>query len=226
MTETQARTELVPVVETARERNRSAQVTAIQRAGAGTSDYVPHLSVDDVRLMAEAAGENRRHGERNGLLVKTIFDGAFRVSEALGIRPVDLGRDTSGWSVRVLGKGGKVGKVAISASLAAELQSYAWRRRMGETDRFFPVSRSQAFRIVTGAYEVAGIRRPGIVTDRVGAVHILRHSGAIERLRQTGNPKAVQDQLRHSSARMTLRYMKTLSAKESLSIQQGVDFRW
>ena len=51
----------------------------------------------------------------------------------------------------------------------------------------------------------------------------LRHSGAIARLEATGNPKALQDQLRHFSARMTLRYMKTLPAKRSLEISQGVD---
>ena len=41
-----------------------------------------------------------------------------------------------------------------------------------------------------------------------------------------GYPKAVQDQLRHKEARMTLRYLKTLSAQESIKIQQGVDFHW
>jgi integrase len=60
----------------------------------------------------------------------------------------------------------------------------------------------------------------------VGTVHVLRHSGAIARLAATGNPKAVQDQLRHKEARMTLRYLKTLSAQESIKIQQGVDFGW
>jgi DNA invertase Pin-like site-specific DNA recombinase len=44
--------------------------------------------------------------------------------------------------------------------------------------------------------------------------------------RATGNPKAVQDQLRHKEAKMTLRYLKTLSSLESLKIQQKVDFGW
>jgi len=90
----------------------------------------------------------------------------------------------------------------------------------------FPISRSQCFRVVCDAFDKAGVRRPTRDNDRVGAVHILRHSGAIERLRQTGNPKALQDQLRHKSAQMTLRYLKTVSADESLKIQQGIDFHW
>jgi integrase len=42
----------------------------------------------------------------------------------------------------------------------------------------------------------------------------------------TGNPKALQDQLGHANAEMTIRYMKTLSKAETLKIQQGVDFKW
>ena len=125
-----------------------------------------------------------------------------------------------------MGKGNKPGVVAISASTAAELQSYCYRARIDENQHIFSVSRSQAFRIVTEAFDKAGIPRPTKERDHVGGVHILRHSGAIERLRLTGNPRATQNQLRHKSALMTMRYLKTLTADESLKIQQGVDFRW
>lgn len=204
-------------------RNQTAKVSAIRRAKAGVADYVPHVAVGQVKLMAVVAGQNKRHGERNALLIKFLFDGCLRVSEALGVGPGNLQRTPDGWSVQILGKGNKPGVVAISASMAAELQSYCYRARIGESERIFPVSRSQAFRIVTQAFDRAGIPRPRRDTEKVGAVHILRHSGAIERLKQTGNPKAVQDQLRHKSALMTMRYLKTLSADESLKIQQGVD---
>jgi len=81
---------------------------------------------------------------------------------------------------------------------------------------------SRVFQIVKALAAQAGLVKP----DGVGTVHILRHSGALERLKQTGNPKAVQDQLRHRSALMTLRYMKTLSHEESMRIQQRVDYDW
>ncbi len=207
-------------------RNKTTQVSAIQRAEAGAADYVPHVSAGQVKLMAVAAGQNGRHGERNALLIKFLFDGCLRVSEALGVLPVDLQRTPDGWVVKVMGKGNKPGLVAISASIAAELQSYCYRARIAETGRIFPVSRSQAFRIVGQAFDKAGILRPSKERDHVGAVHILRHSGAIERLRLTGNPRAVQHQLRHKSALMTMRYLKTLSADESLKIRQAVEFQW
>ena len=53
---------------------------------------------------------------------------------------------------------------------------------------------------------------------------ILRHADAIERLRQTRNPKALQDHLGHASPLMTLRYLSTLQEEDSLRIQQDVEF--
>ena len=87
--------------------------------------------------------------------------------------------------------------------------------------RLFPVSRMRVHQVVSDAFQAAGIAKP----DHVGAVHVLRHSGAIARLEQTGNPKALQDHLRHADARMTLRCHKDSSARRSLEIQQAVDFR-
>jgi integrase len=226
MTESKNETALTVRTDNTALHNKTSQVSAIQRAEAGAADYVPHVSAGQVKLMAVVAGQNKRHGERNALLIKFLFDGCLRVSETLGVRPVDLQRTPDGWTVRVLGKGSKPGVVAISASIAAELQSYCYRAKIGESERIFPVSRSQAFRIVTQAFDKAGIPRPSKERDHVGGVHILRHSGAIERLRLTGNPRVTQSQLRHKSALMTMRYLKTLSADESLRIQQAVEFQW
>jgi integrase len=125
------------------------------------------------------------------------------------------------------GKGGKASKVAISASLAAQLRAFAYDNSMSRTDRFWPITKPRAFQIVAKAFDRAGIPKPSRDRDKVGTVHILWHSGAIERLlRLTGNPKAVQDQLRHSTALMTLRYMKTLTHDESLKVQEGVNYQW
>ena len=107
--------------------NKTSQVTAIQRAEAGATDYVAHVTSGQVKQLAVMASQNGRHGERNALLIKFLFDSCLRVSEALGVRPVDLQRTADGWMVRVLGKGSKSGVVAISASIAAELQSYCYR---------------------------------------------------------------------------------------------------
>ena len=202
--------------------NKTSRVLAIREAKTYQADYVPHLSTDDVRRMAELAAQHRRNGERDSLLVLTLFDGCFRVSEAISIRPGDIKEAGAGWIVSILGKGHKRGTAAISSGLAAKLQAYAYRRELASTERLFPISRSRAFQIVQALMAAAGITKP----DGVGACHVLRHSGALARLKQTGNPKAVQEQLRHSTAQMTLRYMKTLSHAEALDVQAGVNYNW
>ena len=156
------------------------------------------------------------------LLIETLLDGCLRVSEALGLRPMDMVQTDIGWIVRILGKGSKPGEAAVSASLAARLRSFAYRHGVGPKEYFFPITPARAWQIVHRAFEVTGIIKP----DHVGTVHVLRHTGALARLAANGNPKALQDQLRHADAKMTLRYMKTLSKMESLRIQQEVDFGW
>ncbi len=196
---------------------------AVREMETGTATFIPHLDLDAVqRLISAATVATPKWGECNGLLIATMFDGCLRVSEVQQLRPIDLSRSANGWLVRVVGKGGKAAQVALSASLVARLQAFGYETNLPKDSVFFPVTRGRVHQIVRQALDVAGIGKP----DHVGAVHVLRHSGAIARMEETGNPKAVQDQLRHQDARMTLRYLKTVSAKRSLEIQQGVDFRW
>lgn len=225
MTMAEDMTNRLPIPVKAPLRNKSNQALAIRQSKALSGDYVAHLDISQVKRLAEAALQSRK-GERDRLLIQLLFDGCLRCSEAISVRPCDIIHNDTGWALRVKGKGGKFALVAISPNLVAQLQAYAYRYKLNEYDRLFPITRSQAFRVVTAAFDRAGIPRPSRDVDKVGAVHILRHSGAIERLKQTGNPKAVQDQLRHKSALMTMRYLKTLSTEESLRIQQGVDFQW
>ena len=197
---------------------------AIRDAEMGAASFIPHLDLEAVvQLIQAVTNAHPRTGERDGLLIALLFDGCLRVSEAIHLRPRDLARTSGGgWVATVTGKGNKTAQVALSASLVANLQSYAYRLQLPGDKPLFPVSRVRVHQILTGAFKGAGIVKP----EHVGAVHVLRHSGAIARLGQTGNPKALQDQLRHQDARMTLRYLKTVSAKRSLEVQQGVDFGW
>jgi integrase len=205
--------------------NKTNESLAIRRAEAGASDYVVHLDAEQVRQLADAAAQGR-HAERDRLLFITTFDGALRISETLGLRPCDVTQDNGGWVAAIMGKGHRPGLAAISAGLAAQVQAFCYRQGITPGAPIFPISGPRAFQIISKAYGLAGLPKPSKAHDRVGCVHVLRHSGAIERLKQTGNAKALQDQLRHKSAVMTLRYLKTLSAQESLKINQAVRFTW
>ena len=107
--------------------------------------------------------------------------------------------------------------VACPEGLDHRIRSFAYSKQIRPDDRIFPINRKRAWQIVKLAGENAGIQK------RVWP-HLLRHSDAIERLRQTGNPKALQRHLGHSSTLMTLRYLATLTAEDALRIQQQVRF--
>lgn len=184
---------------------------------------VPHWGVDDVIALVEAARCNGRgvKAERDALLIATIFDPALSVSEALTIRPIDVVRTIGGYRIGVDCKTGPR-SVAVSPSLVAQMKSYAYEVKLDPYARFFPINRHRTWQIVNGAANRAGLTKP----RGVGTVHILRHSGAIERMRLSGNPRSVQHQLGHSTPAMTLRYFQTLAVEEALEVQEQVDFGW
>ncbi len=197
--------------------------TARHAASAGNARPVPHWGINEVLALVGAARQRGRgrKGDRDALLIQTIFDGALRVSEALGVRPQDILRTDGGFRLLVNGKTGPR-QVAVSPSLVAHLKSYAYERELPREDRLFFINRHRVWQIVDAAAELAGLAKP----PGVGTVHILRHSGAIERMRLSGNPRSVQDQLGHASPAMTLRYFRTLATEEALRVQEGVDFAW
>lgn len=148
------------------------------------------------------------------------------MGELLSVRPVDIHADGSGWALSAgleKQKGDKKGirtLVAIPESTADKLRVYCYDANIPKDRAIFDINRTRVFQIIQSAMKRAGIRKP----DKVGAVHILRHSGAIERLKVNRNPVLTQKQLRHRGLAMTMRYLSTISDEESLKANQGIDF--
>jgi integrase/recombinase XerD len=178
-------------------------------------NVVPYLTREEIgRLTAACHGRNRF---RHELLILTLFQTGVRISEALSLTPRRIGTQEGGAVLYILGKGGKSRLVACPDRLAHRLKSFAFDRALGLDDRIFKINRRRAWQVIKAAAGRAGINK------RVYP-HLFRHSGAIERLRQTGNPRALQIHLGHASPFMTMRYLSTLTAEEALRIQQEVEF--
>jgi site-specific recombinase XerD len=97
---------------------RPNQTLAIRKSSETEADFVPHLRIEEVQALAQHAQATARagKGERDSLLIQTLFDGCFRVSEAIGLCPSSLVETPDGWVARIKGKGNKVAEVAISSS--------------------------------------------------------------------------------------------------------------
>jgi integrase/recombinase XerD len=186
---------------------------ALAKAQKGT---VVYLTSEEVNKIVEAA-KGGRNGERNSLLIEVLFQVGLRVSEALSLTPRMI-QNHEGYAVlNILGKGKKRRIVSCPENLAYRLKSYCFEKELGKDERIFRIKRCQAWKIIQGAASKAGIEK------RVYC-HLFRHSGAIERLKQTGNPRALQLHLGHSSSAMTLRYLNTLQEEDALRIEREVVF--
>ena len=183
------------------------------------SDYtrpVSFISEEEVYRLADAA-KTMRDGERNYLLVMTLFQCALRVTEAVKLRVKDKAITGGKHLLMVQGKGNKPRLVAVPEKLSFHLGDFAQRQKLERDDRFFPVSRVRAWQIIKTSAERAGIGR------RIYC-HLLRHGGAIARLRRTGNPKSLQIHLGHADMKMTMRYLATMQTIESLEMESKVEF--
>jgi integrase/recombinase XerD len=194
------------------------QPKAIKRAFR-RGDYarpVSFITEAEVYRITDAA-KTMRDGERNELLILTMFQAALRVTEAVKLRVQDKATVDDKHILLVQGKGNKPRLVAIPEKLSYHLGDYAHRHGLKPEDRFFGVTRVRAWQIIKECADKAGI-------DRRIYCHLLRHGGAIARLKRTGNPKSLQIHLGHSDMKMTMRYLATLQTIESLETESMVEF--
>jgi site-specific recombinase XerD len=132
---------------------------------------VPYLTPEEVRRLVDAVA-SPRHGERDGLLIRLLFEAGLRISEALQITLKYLESFEGRPVLRILGKGKKPRLVACPKPLADGLQAYAYRHQLRADDRVFPINRQRAHQILQAAGKKAGL--PKDVHP-----HLLRHSDSI-----------------------------------------------
>ena len=188
-----------------------------QRASYKSARIVPYLLPDEVQKLA-AGARTRGNGERDYLFVLLLYQTGLRISEALSLTPAKIFQFEGKPVLDIIGKGNKPRLVSCPETLTKKLLAYACYKNLCSQNRFFPFNRIRGWQIIKQAARNAEFKK------RVFP-HLLRHSDAIERLRQTGNPKALQHHLGHSSISMVLRYLSTLTQEESLRIQQQVEFK-
>lgn len=188
-----------------------------QSALARSQRVVPYLTPSEVQLLSDEASNDGRQSLRNGLLITLLFQTGLRISEALSLTPASIEKFEGKPVLSVIGKGRKLRLVACPPSLADKLRAYAYERKIEPKDRLFPINRSRAWQIIHAASVKAGLNK------RVYP-HLFRHSDAIERLKQTGNPKALQMHLGHASPIMTMRYLNTLTQEDAIRVQSEVQF--
>jgi integrase/recombinase XerD len=183
------------------------------------------LSEEEVNgLLAAVTGEDAT-ARRDRALLEVLYGTGLRISEAVGLRLVDL--DLESHTMRVLGKGSKervvpVGRYArqalsawLSPSGRGEMTPVRWARR-GDAESVFlnrrggRLTRQGAWAIVHHYGERVGL------ADRL-TPHVLRHSCATHMLDHGADIRVVQELLGHASIATTQLYTK-VSAERLRSV--------
>ena len=140
---------------------------------------------------------------RNSALLRLLYAGGLRVSEACGLRWRDVQARAEGGQVTVFGKGGKTRAVLLSAATFQQLE--ALRAGQGGEAPVFasaqggPLGVVQAWRIVKAAAARAGLAAV--------SPHWLRHAHASHALDRGAPVHVVRDTLGHGSLQTTSAYL-------------------
>ena len=159
---------------------------------ANVAAKIQWLTEDEYLALCEVA----KHPEHK-LLMRLLWETGLRISEALALKYGDIYPD----GVMVMhGKGNKQRKVATQAAILGELLRYV---RGHEQEHIFQKvrTRSAAWAFMKRYAQEIGLAK------RMHP-HLFRHSYAINFIRQTGNPWALQSQGGWSNMEIIKVYMR------------------
>lgn len=193
-----------------------SKVVAVRRSRSPRP--VSFLLEDEVNALVAAAAA-MRDGCRNALLVLCLFQCCLRISECLQLTLRHRASVGGKPVLAILGKGGKPRLVPMPEKLSDKFGNFVLESGLAPDARLFPVSRVRCWQIIKQCARDAGLE------NRRVYLHLLRHAGAINRLKKTGNIQSLKTYLGHTDHKMTERYLVTLQTIESLEIEGAVEFK-
>ena len=168
------------------------------------------LSLKEIDQLIGAIDLSHPQGERNRVLLETLYSCGLRVSELISLKISDLFFDEG--FIRVLGKGDKQRFVPIDANTQKDINTYIHAIRChvlpqkGAEDTLFlnrrgkQLSRVMIFTIVKKTAVEANI-------SKKISPHTFRHSFATHLLERGADLRAIQQMLGHESITTTEIYM-------------------
>jgi site-specific recombinase XerD len=140
---------------------------------------------------------------RDHALIRLLYNGGLRVSEAVSLR----WRNLVDGVINIRGKGGRTRVVRLSRGTWAELHALRPADALGD-DRVFPMTAWNAWDRVRRAARTAGL-------EALISPHFLRHSHGTHALRRGADLATVRETLGHASLSTTGRYLHARPEKSS-----------
>lgn len=184
------------------------------------------LEPAEVRALLAACGGDTLTGARNRALLAVLWRAGLRCSEALALRPSDISFNHG--TVRVLhGKGNKARTVGIDSTALQLVQTWIDRRKAAG----FP-DRAALFCVIKGPNrgEPLHPRTVRSLVTRLGAragiqhrvhPHGLRHTMAVELVREGVPVTLISRQLGHTNMATTAVYLDHLHPREAIEMARS-----
>lgn len=172
-------------------------------------DQVQPLTTEQVEALMSAARKSK-YAKRDEAMLLFMLDTGVRASEICNLHMEDV--DVVNKKAIVLGKGNKHRAVFFGRTTSKALMTYLRAQKREDSDRVFITEKSRAFtpnslrqmvERLGGAARVAGVRC---------SPHTLRHTCAIQFLRNGGNVFSLQQMLGHTDLAMTRKYLALAQA--------------
>ena len=173
-----------------------------------TIDYLTHTEIEALIGAADLA---TRSGRRDRMLLLLALQTGLRVSELINLTCCDVALGT-GAHVRCMGKGRKERSTPLRKDCAQALRVWLSERGSADNEPLFVsnrgerLSRDAVERIVRKHVELAARTCPTLKGKRV-TPHVLRHSAAMQLLRNGVDRTVIALWLGHESVESTLMYV-------------------
>lgn len=171
------------------------------------------LTPDQIRAFLDTFDKSHLAEYRDFVACSLMLDSGIRTTETLTIFLEDV--DLESQSIRVNGKGNKIRQVYFGETTSALLRDYLYRCRpwlRNDSPRLFPPqwSGSRNTRLGVGQFSaMVKDRLDSIGVKRCGSsAHRLRHTFAVQYLRNGGKVFVLQSLLGHTTLKMTRHYVR------------------
>jgi site-specific recombinase XerD len=170
-----------------------------------------YFEPEDVRELLAQPDQSTVDGRRDYALMLFLYNTGARISEALGVRVVDLSL-TSPRQVRLFGKGSKERLCPLWKETAHALSQLPSVRNGQSADRIFfnhtggDLTRDGAAYLLR-KYKTMAARSYSALRNRRLSPHVLRHSCAVALLESGVDLTVIRDYLGHASIDTTNRYV-------------------
>jgi integrase/recombinase XerD len=190
---------------------------------------IPTLTSEEAERFFKAIPQDDPKSNRDFVFLLTLYGTGLRLSELTGLHVENINFDSA--QLKIMGKGAKERVVSMSAKVYKALFKYykTWRPKIDSLYFFADRDGRPLSRFVVAHRMKAYLQKLGINITKC-TPHTLRHSFAVQFLRNGGDVFSLQKILGHSSQDMTRHYaeladsdvkkkMRMFSSAESLDIK-------